>query len=168
MANSGGSAGDDVRGSDERGGGEGGRDSDQSDVQREVDLLGPRGRAVLACRLTSRARDQLNAKLDELWNTAVEVDRMIEENEELVRVGADDAVRRKARALLHVTRAQVTCLKVEAAYMLASLQMWCDLAESLVVVHAQHEDYSAPGYEELWDTIGKVIEERDRMRLAAT
>ncbi len=141
---------------------------DPDDVQREVDLLGPRGRAILACRLTERARDKLNEKLDELWSLAVEVDTLIATNADLEEDGAPDAVRRKARALLNVARAQVTCGKVEAAYLLASLQMWCDLAESLVVVHAQHEDHGEPGYQELWDVIGEVVAERDHARLAVT
>ncbi len=86
----------------------------------------------------------------------------------LVESGADDATRRKARAVLSAKRARVTCLKVQAAYLLEALHKWCDLAESLVILHAKHQDHGEPASQELWDTIDEVVQQRDRMRLAAT
>ncbi len=168
MADRGGSKRNGLRVGDERRGSGRGGGADRRGLQGEVDLLGPRGRAILACRLTERARDALNAKLDELWSMAADVDVMIARNEELVAAGADDAVRREARSLLNARRARVMCAKSEAAYMLAELHMWCDLAESLVVVHARHQDHGEAATQELWDVIGQVVEDRDRMRLAAT
>ncbi len=168
MAHGGGETRVALRVGDERRGGEGSGGPDPGDVQREVDLLGCRGRAILACRLTERARDRLNAKLAELCDLTRSVDDLLEENENLARDSAPDAKRRAARALLHVTRAQVTCVRVEAAYLLESLHLWCDLAESLVVVHAAHEDHGEPATQELWDVVDGVVAERDRMRLAAT